>query len=189
MKIENKKEADTIFTIPNIISFVRIVLVVIAGYELAYQNNNVAFALYFVAIVTDFFDGFFARKLNQISELGKILDPIADKLMVISASIILMYQDRMPIWFVAVILGRDIILMLGGLVARRQLKFVIPSIFIGKISAVLIMSTFILNIINFSYIQILYCLSSIAAIISLFAYAINTKRILAGKDTKMNKYS
>jgi len=157
-------------TIPNVISTVRIIVIFFAAKELISGNNLNSFILYLVAALTDFFDGFFARKLNQISELGKILDPLADKLMIGSAVIILFFQGRMPFWYIAVIIGRDLFNLFGGLLVSRKIKFVLPSILIGKVAAVVTMFTFGLNIIDFPYIEYFYYTSALLVIISTIFY-------------------
>ena len=169
---------DKYLTIPNIISTVRIIIIIFAAKELIAGNNFNAFTLYVIATLTDFFDGFLARKLNQITELGKILDPIADKLMIGSAIIILLMQGRMPFWYVAIIIGRDLFNLFGALLVRKKIKFILPSILIGKIAAAATMVTFALNIINFSYIEYLYCVSAALIIISAIFYTKKAIKIL-----------
>ena len=165
-------------TIPNIISTVRIVIIIFAAKELIAENNFNAFTLYAIAGFTDFLDGFLARKLNQITELGKILDPVADKLMIGSAIIILLMQDRMPFWYVAIIIGRDLFNLLGVLIAKQKIKFILPSIGIGKIAAAVAMLTFALNIINFAYIEYLYYISASLMILSAIFYTKEAIKIL-----------
>jgi len=186
MKIQDETNNKSIFTIPNVISSFRILIVVVAAYYLYNYNNINAFILYLTAMFTDFFDGYFARKLNQISELGKILDPLADKLMVATAVIILFLQNRMPIWFVAIVIIRDILILLGGIYVRSKIHFVLPSIWIGKMAALSLMITFGLNILNIFFIEYLYYISAIFCIASLIAYALNAKNKLY-LDAKQNK--
>ena len=181
----NKIESNKILTIPNLFSFLRIILIIIAGCQLYNHNNINAFIIYLTAIITDFFDGFFARKLNQISELGKILDPLADKLMVISAVLILLLQHRMPLWFVIIVVIRDILILLGGLYAKTKIKFIIPSILIDKIAAVFLMITFVLNILNFEYIIYFYCISAVLCVVSFIAYILNAKKIFNQNNIKL----
>lgn len=178
---ENTNYSKVILTIPNLISTLRIIIIVIAAQQLylnTISNNINAFILYVAAMVTDFFDGYFARKLNQISELGKILDPIADKLMVGSAVLILFMQNRMPLWFVLVVISRDILILLGGIYVRSKIHFVLPSIWIGKAAAVSLMVTFGLNILDIFFIDYLYYISVGFCVASLIAYALNAKQKL-----------
>lgn len=70
-------------------------------------NHWVALAIFVVASVTDFIDGYIARHCNQVSDFGKFLDPLADKLLVVSAMLIFLELGRMPSWAVMVILTRE----------------------------------------------------------------------------------
>ncbi len=73
------------------------------------QNNEIiAFAIFVVASVTDAVDGYFARKLNQITELGKFLDPLADKLLISAALLALVHLEYVAAWVAAVIILREI---------------------------------------------------------------------------------
>jgi CDP-diacylglycerol--glycerol-3-phosphate 3-phosphatidyltransferase len=68
----------------------------------------IAAALFIAATITDFLDGYFARKYNMESDLGKLLDPLADKLLIASVMIMLIPLDRVPAWIAAVIIGREL---------------------------------------------------------------------------------
>ncbi len=103
-----------IFTIPNIITFFRILLVPIFGYFF-YNGKNyeclIALTIFLVASFSDFLDGYLARKLNQTTRLGIFLDPLADKILILTAFIILFLNMReyaFGTFVVAVILLRDI---------------------------------------------------------------------------------
>jgi len=165
-----KKE---IFTIPNIITFCRIIIIFFAGKYLLDGNIINSFILYLIAIFTDFLDGFLARGLGLVSNFGKVLDPIADKLMIGSAIIILIYKDLMPMWYGVVFIGCSLINLLGGLILIKKYKYVPSAILIGKVAAVLIMLTFLFNIAFFLYEEILfylYIVSALLLIMSLIVY-------------------
>jgi CDP-diacylglycerol--glycerol-3-phosphate 3-phosphatidyltransferase len=68
----------------------------------------IAAALFIAATITDFLDGYFARKYNMESDLGRLLDPLADKLLIASVMIMLIPLDRVPAWIAAVIIGREL---------------------------------------------------------------------------------
>jgi len=88
-----------------------------------------------LGIATDVLDGILARKLNQISELGKILDPLADKLAVASLAIFLCIYRDFPVWAVILIITRDLAILIGGLIAMKR-NFAIPtSNLLGKLTA------------------------------------------------------
>ena len=81
-----------IYTIPNIITFIRIVLLPIILYLLFSENPNIvllAGGLFIISSISDYFDGYLARVLNQSSKLGTLLDPIADKLLIASVIVVL----------------------------------------------------------------------------------------------------
>ena len=169
-----------IITLPNIITFIRLVITIFAAKNLIIGDFISSFVLYLIAIITDFFDGFLARRLKQISNLGKALDPIVDKIMIASAILILIYKDLMPIWYGIVFVICSLINLIGGLVLIKRYKYVPASIFVGKIAAVSIMITFLLNILLYFNIALhndysiilfsLYIISSIFLIASVVIY-------------------
>jgi CDP-diacylglycerol--glycerol-3-phosphate 3-phosphatidyltransferase/cardiolipin synthase len=102
-----------IFNLPNSLTWMRIILipVVIGVYYLPlplHEQNFIATAAFIVAAVTDWFDGWVARKLGQTSAFGAFLDPVADKLMVAAALIILVQLDRTDAIVAIIIVGREI---------------------------------------------------------------------------------
>ncbi|ROL57449.1 CDP-alcohol phosphatidyltransferase family protein [Bacteroidetes/Chlorobi group bacterium Naka2016] len=125
-------------TIPNILSAIRLVLAFVIGYLLFNNEKVVAIILILIAWVTDLLDGYLARKTNKISELGKILDPLADKLLVLIIVISLVSNHTIAISTASFVIGRDLIILIAGLNAAKRYKFVIPSNIIGKVSAFLI---------------------------------------------------
>ena len=98
-------------TVANAITVGRILLVPIFLVILLTEMENketIAFLIFFIASITDAFDGYFARKYNQITELGKFLDPLADKLLVAAALLALVYLEYVAAWVAAVIILREI---------------------------------------------------------------------------------
>lgn len=101
-----------------------------------------AFLTFVIAAICDGVDGYIARRYNQRSELGAILDPLADKLLLASAIILLSLNsgerfDRIPLWLTATILGRDVILAIGiGIVHYTYGKVKVQPILIGKAATV-----------------------------------------------------
>ena len=110
----NKNLKKELLNIPNVLTYIRIVLIPVV-IVLMYRNTKkslfFAAAVYSIAAVTDFFDGLLARKLNQISELGTFLDPVADKLMVCAALILL--TNHHQLWSITIpsiiIISREIL--------------------------------------------------------------------------------
>lgn len=99
--------------IPNSITLLRIILVIPLMY-LLYQSKNydqwIAFIIFIIAAATDWLDGYLARKLNQITELGKFLDPLTDKILVIAPFLVLIERQQIPAWAVLIIIVREIVI-------------------------------------------------------------------------------
>lgn len=83
---------------------------------------------------TDLLDGYLARMLNQISELGKIIDPLADKIAVGVIAILMFINGLIPLWFIVVVLLRDLLILLFGLYLKGKKKIVLMSNYPGKIA-------------------------------------------------------
>ncbi|HDP94551.1 MAG TPA: CDP-diacylglycerol--glycerol-3-phosphate 3-phosphatidyltransferase [Candidatus Aminicenantes bacterium] len=100
-------------TTANLITITRIVLVPIFLVILLTEMQNkeiIAFALFILASVSDALDGYFARRFNQITPLGKFLDPLADKLLVAAALLALVYHQYVETWVAAIIILREILI-------------------------------------------------------------------------------
>jgi cardiolipin synthase len=100
-------------TIPNILTIIRILLTPLLIWLLLIHRFNEALVVFILAGLTDGLDGFIARVLNQRSALGAYLDPVADKLLLVSSFIILGAMDLLPTWLVVVAVSRDAIIVLG----------------------------------------------------------------------------
>lgn len=97
--------------LPNALSFIRIIIAFVAPFFLingTLTESIIAGILCTIAIVTDYFDGWYARKYNKITTLGKILDPIADKALVLISFSVLVYLDALSIWWIVPIFIREI---------------------------------------------------------------------------------
>lgn len=93
----NKNADDRIITVPNLISVVRILLIPVFVFLLFKNQNIAAFAVFLIACISDGVDGFIARRFNQQSNLGKILDPIADRGLLLVGSVVLFMLGRLPL--------------------------------------------------------------------------------------------
>lgn len=119
-------------TIPNAISVVRIALIVVFVVLLVRHEDAWAIAALAVAGVSDFLDGYLARRLGQTSALGTVLDPAADRLLTLAVVIGLAWRDIIPGWLVAVLLARDV--LVGGVLLWLTMKSLPTPIvtFLGK---------------------------------------------------------
>jgi cardiolipin synthase len=128
--------------VPNILSIFRLVMTVF--FILAVNQGRFRFALFLFILqgLSDLLDGLLARMMNKKTSLGAYLDPIADKAMLVSAYLVLYFHEIIPLWVVAVILLKDVVVATGFLILYRMFGKVrlIPSIF-GKTSTALQMLT------------------------------------------------
>ena len=100
--------------IPNALTFVRIVLVVPFAVALLAAQYRLALVIFFVAAATDAFDGFLAREFDWRTRLGAIADPLADKVLLIAAYLMLTLTGVLPYWLFWLVLGRDLLIVIGG---------------------------------------------------------------------------
>jgi len=116
--------------------------------------------------LTDLLDGYLARKLNQISELGKIIDPLADKIAVGAIAILMFLKGLIPLWFIVVVLLRDLLILTFGLILKRKKKIVLMSNYPGKIAVLTIGLALVFSI--FKDTELLRILSGLLYYISTF---------------------
>lgn len=126
--------------VPNILSSIRIFLVPVFVLTYFGQESAVkiqAASVYALATVTDFLDGFLARRYQLITNLGKVLDPLGDKLMTLAVLTCIAVDGLIPAVVVVLVLIKELIMLIGGLLLRRKMKGAMPSSNIyGKTSTV-----------------------------------------------------
>jgi len=113
--------------LPNVLSLFRLCLTAFFILAITYQRYTVALALFVAQAISDLLDGFFARMMHKKTDLGAWLDPIADKVMLVSSYLVLGFQEIIPWWVVAIVLLRDVVLMLGFLILHLLSYRMMPS--------------------------------------------------------------
>ncbi len=124
--------------LPNLITLTRIILLPFFAATLIYSEYLYALILFVSAGITDILDGYIARLKRQVSDFGTILDPIADKFILITSFILMTTNGIIPKWFTVIVISRDVIIITGALIlyfVTNQMK-VEPST-LGKISNIL----------------------------------------------------
>ena len=174
--------------LPNKLTVGRIILVpffvaaLLANFPL---NNAVALIIFIAASLTDMFDGKIARKYNLITDFGKFMDPLADKLLVCSAMIALIEMNRIPSWVVIIIIAREFIISGFRLIASDN-GVVIAASYWGKFKTTFQMVMICLMIANFPQLQILtniiMWIALILTVVSLIDYLVKNKDVM--KNTK-----
>ncbi|WP_294398068.1 CDP-alcohol phosphatidyltransferase family protein [Senegalimassilia anaerobia] len=131
-----KTEAVTnrIFTIPNVISFIRLCMVPVYMVLLLNGYDLLATFMFALAAGTDWIDGQLARRTNCVSKLGQLLDPAVDRILMSCGVIGLMLVGRLPIWIVVVVLGRDLMLLVGGAYLLKRYHERVAVIYPGKVA-------------------------------------------------------
>ena len=104
-------------SIPNIITLGRILLVPVIIWAIASNQMEIAFAIFIVAGVSDAVDGFLAKRFNMTSELGALLDPLADKALLISIYVSLAIYAGLPAWIAVTVVSRDVMILFAVLVS------------------------------------------------------------------------
>jgi cardiolipin synthase len=138
--------------LPNYITLLRVILIPFFINFMIYGYYPEALLVFIVACITDALDGLLARLLKQQTELGAFLDPMADKLLILSAFITLALFGRLPFWLVLIVISRDAILTLGGIIIyfSTDTLRIKPSI-IGKTTTVLQLLVVSLSLVSMSY--------------------------------------
>ena len=173
-----------IFTISNLLSISRLLLTIPLFLFLSKENYYVVLVICLIAYITDLLDGYFARKLNQISDFGKIIDPLADKVFVFVLAIMLLLQGKIPVWFFAVIAGRDILILLGGLLMKDKSKQIPASNIYGKVTVVIVAVALLLsmlNIIEDEYVNYVMLLALCGLFVSFCVYLKRFIKLYKGK--------
>ena len=125
---------DRIFTIPNVISFIRLCMVPVYMVLLLNGYDLLATFMFALAAGTDWIDGQLARRTNCVSKLGQLLDPAVDRILMSCGVIGLMLVGRLPIWIVVVVLGRDLMLLVGGAYLLKRYHERVAVIYPGTVA-------------------------------------------------------
>lgn len=177
--------------LPNKLTILRVIMIpFFVWFLLAQGGENTTYrfisaAIFIVASLTDMLDGKIARKYNLVTNFGKFMDPLADKLLVCSAMIALIEMNRIPSWVVIIIIAREFIISGFRLIASDN-GVVIAASYWGKFKTTFQMVMICLMIANFPQLQILtdiiMWIALILTVVSLIDYLVKNKDVM--KDTK-----
>ena len=134
--------------LPNLLSLLRIGLLPFIVLCLRSGQNWPALGLMLAAVATDYFDGFFARRLNQVTDSGKMIDPLADKVGINTMAIALWLWRGFPLWAVILIVARDLMIVMGAALVMRKKKAVPVSNRAGKWAVTVMAATIICYTMN-----------------------------------------
>ncbi|MFJ6938467.1 CDP-alcohol phosphatidyltransferase family protein [Streptomyces sp. NPDC101132] len=139
---ETRVQTDRIFTIPNILSMARLVGVPLFLWLILTEQDGWALFVLMLSGVSDYLDGKLARRWNQISNLGRLLDPAADRLYIVSTLIGLTWREILPLWLTLALFARELMLAVMVLILRRH-GYPPPQVnFLGKAATFNLMYAF-----------------------------------------------
>src|SRR5215210_3639702 len=118
---EGRRPGDRVFTVPNALSLLRLFMVPVVVALLLAGSDGLAAAFFVLAALTDFLDGKLARMAGP-TRLGQILDPLADRLMLSSVAVVLAIRGLLPLWAVAILVGRDLLTLIGSIVVGSKIR-------------------------------------------------------------------
>ncbi len=131
----NQDSTNKILTVPNALTLVRFILVGVMAWFFMQGEPVIAMAIYITAAATDLVDGYIARKFNQISNVGKVFDPIADKLMTVTALVCMFLKGFLTPGVLSVVIAKEALMVVGGVLIYFVFKKVVYANLYGKISA------------------------------------------------------
>jgi len=184
------------WTLPNLISLFRILLIPVMAYFLVFKDpvsGALAAAVFIVAALTDFLDGYLARRHKSVSDFGKLLDPLADKLLVVTGLIMLIAIDRpggevVPAWLVVLIVAREVtVTVLRGIALTEGI--IIPADHLGKYKLLVQTFALVALMVHYSYWGVNFyvagmyflVLSALLAVWSGVRYHVDFLRLLRGR--------
>lgn len=132
--------------IPNTLTVIRLLLIPVFGYFLFIQNYRLAILLFLISGLTDILDGYIARKYEMITSFGKLTDPIADKLMLITALILLSSQNIILSPVAIIVVAKELLMGIGMMILKKK-NIVVSASWYGKLSTVLFYIAIISSII------------------------------------------
>lgn len=169
-------------TLANILTTIRILLVPVFIYSLFKYPLESSFPriIFTICILTDAFDGFIARFSKTKTKLGATLDPIADKLLILSSYLVLTVINKLPVWLFTIALGRDIIIVSGYFViyiftGSTKVKARIS----GKLLVILQTLSVIFILFQLPHMKTIFYMTAVVAVISIMDYCIKGLREIA----------
>ena len=199
----NQTQVSTrILTVPNLLTFVRMGLIPVFATLLVYGREGAALIVFTIAGISDGIDGFIARRLGQESELGTIIDPIADKLLMITAFVMMTIPGVLdpgrhlpvPFWVTAAVIGRDILIITvaGAIYIMTGFRDFRPSwlgkasTFVQVIAVIMILVAAVFPSLQGFYLPTVYTTVALFAVVSGIHYIFFVARLMREADAKQS---
>ncbi len=134
--------SDRVLTVPNVVTVGRILVLPLLWYDLVNLHLWRALIVLAVFSATDWVDGYLARRLDQVSRLGQLLDPTADRLLLVVVGVAIIVADLVPWWVVALVVVRDVAMLVGGGLLLARTDGPPPVTRLGKVATFVLMVAF-----------------------------------------------
>ncbi|NIA28416.1 MAG: hypothetical protein GWP06_00715 [Actinobacteria bacterium] len=165
--IELLKKDKHCFGVPNLLTVSRLFFIPFIVYFLSWQTvKGDWFALFTILAsgLTDFFDGYFARHMDQRSQLGRMLDPVVDKILVAVLMLFLAKYKGLPYWYVSMVIGRDIIILIASVYLISKSRNIAESNLLGKLTLMSFLAVIMFYTINFYPVNLVVMWGSVVLI-------------------------
>lgn len=170
-------ERERVLTVPNALTLARLVMVPVVVALLLGGSDFLAALVFLVAALTDFFDGRLARR-DGPTRVGRLLDPLADRIMLSSVAIVLAVRGLLPVWAVAILVARDLLALLGGLVLGERIRVNR----VGKVATALLMAAVVVVVVSpGTFGTAVFYVGIILSLVAGLMYANGVRKILGGK--------
>jgi cardiolipin synthase len=153
---------EQFMTVPNLLSMLRLTLVPVFLYLLLNEKYLSAIIVLALSSLTDYLDGYFARKFNQVTRLGQLLDPAADRLYIFSTLVGLSITGIIPVWLALVIIGRDVVLAIAYPILATYGYGPLPVHYLGKTGTFALLYAFPLLLMAYIWHPIAFILEPLA---------------------------
>jgi cardiolipin synthase len=162
--------------VPNALTLIRFLLVGLYAYlffneGIAY-NEIWAFVVFLLAGLTDVLDGFIARRYNLVTKWGKLMDPLADKLMLITVLVCLFMEGFVSLWVILIIVLKELLMIFGAAFLYKNRKVVVQANFYGKLATVLFYIAITALVFDFRYSAYILSVAVLSTILAFMQYAV-----------------
>ncbi len=137
---KNLTAKEVTMSIPNLITSLRFLLIPAFAYfffSTIYYGLEISIVIFLLSGLTDIMDGYIARKYNQITKLGMVLDPLADKLMLVTVLVSVTISNNIPVWIISIVTFKEVLMIIGALMLIKENNIVVPANVFGKLSTLM----------------------------------------------------
>lgn len=178
---------DKVVNIPNCLTLIRIALLPVVVWRFRKGDSMGALIVYLLAMLTDAVDGFIARRYNQVTALGKLLDPLADKLSLVTLIALFVADGQIPLWLMGIILLKEVAMVVGGAVALKR-GIVVYALPIGKITTVAFITSIVVRFLGWRMTaDVLLGVSVVLSMVALVWYSLDLMKKLKANDVDSTK--